>query len=49
MPETTTHAVEVHAPLTLSLPSERKPDVFDSEDFDAVKFINQIYPDGRWR
>ena len=24
----------------------RKTDVFDAEDFDAVKFMNQIYPDG---
>lgn len=28
------------------LPSERKPDIFDREDFQAIKFINQIYPDG---
>ncbi|MEW5303960.1 MAG: hypothetical protein WDW36_006604 [Sanguina aurantia] len=29
----------------LRLPSERTPDVFDQEDFQATKFINQIYPD----
>ncbi len=34
--------------ITLTLPSERKKDIFDSEDFDAIKFINQIYPDGKW-
>lgn len=31
--------------ITLTLPSERKTDVFDAEDFDAIKLINQIYPD----
>lgn len=32
-------------------PGVKKPDVFDAEDFDAVKIVNQIYPDGeraRW-
>ena len=31
--------------ITLKLPSERKEDVFDKDDFDATKFINQMYPD----
>ena len=31
--------------MTLTLPSERKPDVFDKEEFDAIKFVNQMYPD----
>lgn len=31
----------------LPLPGRaRQPDVFDSEGFQAVAFINQIYPDG---
>ena len=30
----------------LKVPSEQKQDVFDQPDFDAIKFINQIYPDG---
>lgn len=25
---------------------EKKPDIFDSEDFDATSFINKLYPDG---
>lgn len=32
--------------ITLKSPFQRKTDVFDSEDFDPVKFVNQIYPDG---
>ncbi len=32
--------------INIKSPLERKQDVFDSEDFDANKFINQIYPDG---
>jgi hypothetical protein len=27
-------------------PGVRKQDVFDAEDFEATKFVNQIYPDG---
>jgi hypothetical protein len=34
------------ATVTLKSPFQRKTDVFDSEDFDPVKFVNQIYPDG---
>jgi hypothetical protein len=32
--------------VTLKSPFVRKTDVFDSEDFDPTKFVNQIYPDG---
>jgi hypothetical protein len=32
--------------INIKSPLERKQDVFDTEDFDANKFINQIYPDG---
>jgi hypothetical protein len=32
--------------LILKSPFQRKKDVFDAEDFQAVRFINQIYPDG---
>jgi hypothetical protein len=32
--------------ISIKSPLNRKTDVFDTEDFDAVKFINQIYPDG---
>jgi hypothetical protein len=40
--------------LVLKSPFQRKKDVFDAEDFQPVKFINQIYPDGglprvQWR
>eukprot|EP00775_Hariotina_reticulata_P007996 gene7996-8194_t len=31
--------------VTLKSPFVRKTDVFDSEDFDPTKFVNQIYPD----
>eukprot|EP00879_Flechtneria_rotunda_P008030 GHRR01008412.1.p1 GENE.GHRR01008412.1~~GHRR01008412.1.p1 ORF type:complete len:961 (+),score=374.37 GHRR01008412.1:225-3107(+) len=31
--------------VTLKSPFQRKTDVFDSEEFDPVKFVNQIYPD----
>lgn len=32
---------------SLAVPGRaRQPDVFDSEGFQAVAFINQIYPDG---
>ena len=34
------------SPVTLRSPYQRKADVFDSEDFEPAKFINQIYPDG---
>jgi hypothetical protein len=34
--------------INIKSPLERKQDVFDTEDFDANKFINQIYPDGEW-
>jgi hypothetical protein len=30
----------------LKSPYARKQDVFDAPDFDPVKFINTIYPDG---
>lgn len=33
--------------IILKSPLDRKQDVFDSEDFDPTKFINQIYPDGK--
>ena len=35
-------------PIHLQLRSEQveKKDVFDSDSFDAVQFINKIYPDG---
>ncbi len=33
--------------ITIKSPFERKTDVFDSEDFEPIKFINQIYPDGK--
>jgi hypothetical protein len=33
--------------IILKTPLERKQDVFDSEDFEPTKFINQIYPDGQ--
>jgi hypothetical protein len=32
--------------IVLSTPFQRKKDVFDAEDFQPAKFINQIYPDG---
>jgi hypothetical protein len=32
--------------MVLRSPFQRKQDVFDSEDFSAVKLINQLYPDG---
>jgi hypothetical protein len=32
--------------VTLKGPFTRKTDVFDSDDFEPIKFINQIYPDG---
>lgn len=35
-----------HAPHFLQLRHEEKKDVFDSDAFDAVHFINKIYPDG---
>lgn len=35
--------------IIIKTPPERKLDVFDSEDFDATRFINQIYPDGEQR
>lgn len=38
--------LDLQRQITLTLPSERRADVFDAEDFDAIKFINQIYPDG---
>lgn len=31
--------------VIIKSPLERKQDVFDSEDFEPTKFINQIYPD----
>lgn len=34
--------------ITLKSPFQKKTDVFDSEDFDPVKFVNQIYPDGMY-
>ena len=39
---------DAHAPIHFQLKSEvvEKKDVFDSESFDAVQFINKIYPDG---
>ena len=40
---------EARAPqqeVVLRSPFERKRDVFDAEDFDAVKLINKLYPDG---
>lgn len=41
-------AVTSSAPIHLHLRSEvvEKKDVFDSDTFDAVQFINKIYPDG---
>ena len=36
---------ELKKVMTFKLPSERKADAFDKEDFDATKFINQMYPD----
>mmetsp|Transcript_28777 Transcript_28777/g.63416 ORF Transcript_28777/g.63416 Transcript_28777/m.63416 type:complete len:903 (+) Transcript_28777:134-2842(+) len=39
------HALQEQVEIKFQLPSERKTDVFDKEDFDAIKFINQIYPD----
>ena len=36
---------ELKKEMNLTLPSERKEDVFDKEDFDATRFINQMYPD----
>jgi hypothetical protein len=33
-------------PIVLKSPFQRKPDVFDNEDFQPVKLLNQIYPDG---
>lgn len=24
----------------------RRTDIFDSDEFDPIKFVNQIYPDG---
>lgn len=33
--------------INLKSPFQRKTDVFDSEDFDPTKFVNQIYPDGK--
>lgn len=35
--------------VLLRSPFERKKDVFDAEDFEAVKLINQLYPDGEIR
>lgn len=37
---------QASAPIQLKSPFQRKQDVFDAPDFDPVKFINQIYPDG---
>jgi hypothetical protein len=34
------------AVVQLKSPYQRRQDVFDAPDFDPVKFINQIYPDG---
>ena len=36
---------EMRKEMNLTLPSERKQDVFDKEEFDAIKFVNQMYPD----
>lgn len=36
---------DVKKVLTFKLPSERKEDAFDKDDFDVTKFINQMYPD----
>jgi hypothetical protein len=33
-------------PTILRLPSQKRADLFDSEEFDPVKLINQLYPDG---
>jgi hypothetical protein len=32
--------------IILNTPFQRKKDVFDADDFQPIKFINQIYPDG---
>nr|ADI46829.1 VPS53Bf [Volvox carteri f. nagariensis] len=32
-------------PTTLKMPSRKRADLFDSEDFDPTKLINQLYPD----
>lgn len=41
------HAAASQQHVTIKSPLERKQDVFDSEDFEPTKFINQIYPDGK--
>jgi vacuolar protein sorting-associated protein 53 len=40
---------EEATPTIITSARARKPDVFDSEGFQAVPFINQIYPDGALR
>lgn len=35
--------------IIIKSPFQRKQDVFDAEDFQPPKFINQIYPDGALR
>lgn len=46
MADQTAHGAAEHRSITLKSPYQRKQDVFDSDDFEPIKFINQIYPDG---
>lgn len=46
MAETAPEGGQQGPAITLKSPFQRKTDVFDAEDFDPTKFVNQIYPDG---
>ena len=35
-------------PVSPKTPTRRKPDVFDQENFDAVAYINEMFPTGQY-